>query len=413
MMPANESIVDALVGINGYRVVDVCFDTERNTAQILIEPDEPYIGICSGCRQRVSSIKDRSLQTLRDVPAFSWKVELLFDRRRVICPRCGVRTELLPFADMRSRFTHRFEDQIFIDAVRHSASEAARRHDISWAQASLVEKKQLERYNEQRGPLAGIRWLGVDEICTGRRHTVQTIITDLETRSVIGIVDGHHTEALNAFYRLTGPVFCAGVEVVVMDMWKAFKASTKTFCPKALIVHDKFHIIRHLNDAVDEVRRSEFFRKGKEGREAIRGKRWLLLRRWFNLDGGQKGLLKELLRMNKKLSVAYQLKEMFGKLWDYTSRTWAIKFLKQWESQLRWQRLKPFKKFLKMIYNNLEGILNYCEVKVPLGAVEAINGKIKLIIRKARGFIDKRHAALKIMFLTDPSAELYLKRFHT
>ena len=415
-MPTAQEILDSFLGINGFTVQgqETEFKAECMTAIIGIEPLVKTCAVCDGCGLTVTVIKDKSLRMYRDKPVFDWTVYLRVYRRRVVCPRCGVRSERLPFVDGRSRFTRRFERMVFTDSMKQTIAQAAEKHGISWHQAARIEYAVLEQYDQKREPLRDIRWLGVDEICFGRRNNMYTIISDLENSAVIGVVDGHHTISLDSFFTIAGKPFCEAVNVVCIDMWKAYQASVKTFCMNAKIIFDKFHIIRHLNDAIDEVRRKEFFRQGNEKRELVRGKRWLFLRRWFNLTTDQKGLLKETLALNKRLSIAYYLKEIFGSLWLYKSRTWALKFLERWKNQLKWQRLKPLEKFMELVERHLEGILNYCDEKVPLGRVEALNGVIKGIIRRSRGFRNHRHGALRIMFLTDNKAHETLNRcFHT
>lgn len=415
-MPTAQEILDSFIGINGFSVDTAYteFIKDKMTAIIGIIPHDRHRAICDGCGQVVSSIKDRSIRLYRDKSVFDWKVFLRLFRRRVNCPRCGVRSERLPFVDGRSRFTRRFERMVFEESMQQTIAAAAEKHDVSWHQAARIEYSMLERYDRYRGPLRNIRWLGVDEICFGRMDNMYTIVSDLEKGAVIGVADGHQTISLDAFFKTAGTAFCQSVEVVCMDMWKAFRASVSVFCTKAKIIFDKFHLIRHLNDAIDEIRRREFFRQGGEKRELVRGKRWLFLRRWFNLTREQKGLLKETLALNKRLSIAYYLKEIFGSLWFYTKRAWALKFLERWEVQLKWQRLKPLEDFMAMVRKHQDGILNYCDVKIPLGKVEAINGTIRSIIRKARGFNNHRHGSLKIMFLTDDQAWFTLNRsFHT
>ena len=415
-MPTAQEILDSFIGINGFSIdADrIEFKRDAMTAMIGIKALDRHGAVCDGCGQIVTSIKDRAQRLYRDKPVFDWKVYLKVARRRVNCPRCGVRSERFPFVEGRSSFTRRFERMVFDDSMEQTIAAAAKKHGISWHQAARIEYAMLERYDRFRGPLRAIRWLGVDEICFGRMNNLYTIVSDLEKGAVIGVVDGHQTVSLDAFFTAAGKPFCESIRVVCMDMWKAYRASVTAFCANAKIIFDKFHLIRHLNDAIDEIRRREFFRLGGEMRELVRGKRWLFLRRWFNLTTEQKGLLRETLALNKRLSIAYYLKEIFGSLWLYTKRAWALKFLDRWQSQLKWQRLKPLEKFMEMVRKHLDGILNYCEEKIPLGRVEAINGTIKSIIRKARGFRNHRHGALKIMFLTDTLAYDTLNRgFHT
>jgi transposase len=415
-MPTAQEILDSFIGINGFTTENEYteFKRESMTAIIGIKPIDRQHAVCDGCGQIVCGIKDSKRRLYRDKPVFDWIVYLRVNRRRVDCPRCGIRSERFPFVDGRSRFTRRFERMVFEDSMQQTIAAAAKKHSISWHQAARMEYAMLERYDRYRGPLRAIRWLGVDEICFGRMNNLYTIVSDLEKGAVIGVVDGHQTISLDSFFTIAGKPFCESISVVCMDMWKAYRASVTSFCKNAKIIFDKFHLIRHLNDAIDEIRRREFFRQGGDKRELVRGKRWLFLRRWFNLTTEQKGLLKETLALNKRLSVAYHLKEIFGSLWLYTKRAWALKFLERWQDQLKWQRLKPLEKFMEMVRKHLDGILNYCEEKIPLGRVEAINGTIKSIIRKARGFRNHRHGALKIMFLTDDLAYDTLNRsFHT
>src|SRR5262249_11255598 len=161
------------------------------------------------------------------------------------------------------------------------------------------------------------------------------------------------------------------------------------------IVYDKFHVLQHANAAVDEVRRAEFFRKGGRQRGLVKGKRWLLLSRWVNLSGPKRQELNTLFCMNRRLLKAYLLKESLERLWFYRYEAAMLRYLQKWINQLRWQRLKPFEKLAMMLLDHLDGILNYCRTKVPLGVVEAVNGNIKALLRRGRGYKNLRYLLLK------------------
>jgi len=137
---------------------------------------------------------------------------------------------------------------------------------------------------------------------------------------------------------------------------------------------------------VDEVRRAEFFRKGGRMPGVVKGQRWLLLSRWVNLDTGQKRQLNHLFALNRRVMKAYLLKESLDRLWTYHYEGAMLRYLQSWMDQLRWQRLKPFEKLAQMLLDHLEGILNYCRTKVPMGVVEAVNGNIKSLLRRGRGY---------------------------
>ena len=161
------------------------------------------------------------------------------------------------------------------------------------------------------------------------------------------------------------------------------------------IVYDKFHVLQHANKAIDEVRRAEFFRKGGRMRGVVKGKRWLLLTRWMNLDSQKRQQLNQLFALNRRVMKAYLLKESLERLWTYRYEGSMFRYLQSWIDQLRWQRLAPFQRLAQMLVDHLEGILNYCRTKVRFGVVEAINGNIKTLLRRGRGYKNLAYLLLK------------------
>ncbi|MBL8231716.1 MAG: transposase, partial [Bryobacterales bacterium] len=197
----------------------------------------------------------------------------------------------------------------------------------------------------------------------------------------------------------------AGIEAACVDMWEPFTRSILQWCPQCLIVFDKFHVMQHANAAVDEVRRAEFFRKSETLRQVVKGKRWLLLTRWVNLEGKRRQMLNELFKLNRRVMKAYLLKESLDRLWSYTYVGAAQRYLNQWIDQLKWQRLKPMEKLAKMLLSHQEGLLNYCKAKVRMGVVEAVNGNIKAILRRGRGYRNLRYLLLKAQHMAASRTE--------
>jgi transposase len=146
---------------------------------------------------------------------------------------------------------------------------------------------------------------------------------------------------------------------------------------------------------VDEVRRAEFFRKGRRMRDVIKGKKWLLLSRWKNLAKNQRGVLNRVFQLNRRVFKAYLLKESLEQLWDYRYEGAMINYRKKWMDQLRWQRLPSLQKLAEMLLKHLDGILNYCRTRVRFGVVEAINGNIRMLINRGRGYKNMRYLLLK------------------
>ena len=180
-----------------------------------------------------------------------------------------------------------------------------------------------------------------------------------------------------------------------MERWEPFRLSIEEWAPQGLIVYDKFPIMQHANAAVDEVRRAEFFRPGKEKRELIQGKKGLLMSRWKNLTGAQRGVLNRLFQLNRKIFKAYLLKESLERLWDYRYEGAMLNYLEKWLDQLKWQRLVPFEKLADTLVKHLLGILNYCTTKVRFGVVEAVNGNIRMLINRGRVYKNLRYLLLK------------------
>jgi transposase len=167
----------------------------------------------------------------------------------------------------------------------------------------------------------------------------------------------------------------------------------------AAILYDKFHVMRHLSDALDAVRKSEYARLSGQDRKYIKGQKYTLLSRRENLSTHGRKALKQLLAANKRLNTAYLLKESFGQLWSYRREGWARRFFDNWKASLKWQRLKPYEKFAAMVERHWDGIAVYCnpENKVSLGFVEGLNNKIRVIQRRSYGLRDEEYLRLKIL----------------
>jgi transposase len=212
--------------------------------------------------------------------------------------------------------------------------------------------------------------IGIDEISIRKGHIYRIVVSDLEKRRPIWFGgEDRSKESMDLFYGWLGPAKTKHIRLAVMDMWKPFEKSTREKAPQAAILYDKFHVIRHLNEALDKIRKSEYARLTGNSRKFIKGQKYTLLSHRENLTTDGRRSLKTLLAANKRLNTAYILKEEFGQLWDYQSEAWASKFFDNWKASLKWQRLKPYEKFAKMIERHWDGISAFCkpENKVALG----------------------------------------------
>ena len=396
-----EAIVTRVLRLAGYEVAASEMEETTNTLTLWVRPAgrEPYYA-CGGCGISIRDVHSSTERRLRDLPWGTWQVWLVIEVHRVRCPRCGVRTERLPFVTGKAHYTTRLEAVIARECEAAPVSRVALAWHLPPETVRRMDKRVLRRWAAGR-PRQPLRYLGVDEIYLGRRDKFLTVVSDLERGEPLWAGRDRKRETLDRFFAEALPgARRRAVRAICVDMWEPFAQSLRTHLPHARIVYDKFHVLRHVNDALDETRRAEFFRQGGAARALLRGKRWLLLRAWGNLDRDERQELRELLALNRRLAKAHLLKEQLTHLWDYTYEGAAWRFLTAWVRALRWQRLPAFDKVAQLLSRHLDGILGYCHVKVPFGKVEAINGNIRAMLRRGRGYRDHEYLLLKVQKAT-------------
>lgn len=277
--------------------------------------------------------------------------------------------------------------------------DVSRETHLDWKTIKALEKQYMEAQLRRAGT-PGPQIIGIDELSVRKGHTYRIIVSDLVRRRPIWFGGMDRSEAsMNLFFEWLGEKKSRKIRLVVMDMWKPFRNACAAHAPGAAMLYDKFHALRHLGEALDKVRRSEYARLRGEDRKFIKGQRYTLLSHRENLSLDGKKALRTLMKANKRLQTAYLLKESFGQLWDYRSVAWARKFFENWRASLKGQKLEPFEKFAKMIDSHWEGIAAYClpENKISLGFVEGLNNKIRVIQRRAYGLRDEEYLRLKIL----------------
>jgi transposase len=295
----------------------------------------------------------------------------------------------------KAPFSKRFEEAVGEACESASARRVAKQFRLCQSTVRAIDLRCLERWKAQRRhpPLGH---MGVDEIFLGKTTKFVTVVSNLETGEPLWFGRERKKETLDEFFRTQlNARQRHRIEPACVDMWEPFKASLREWSPDCAIIYDKFHIMQHANQAVDEVRRAEFFRKGGRMRDVVKGKRWLLLTRWVHLTQDKRQQLNHLFTLNRKVMKAYLLKGSLERLWTYTYQRAMLRYLKSWTLQLRWQRLPAFEKLAHMLIDHVDGILNYCRIKVRFGVVEAINGNIKSLLRRGRGYKNLRYLLLK------------------
>ncbi len=388
----------SVLGWPGYGVYQKEIDEANKKLKLWVRRKKAGLKlICSGCGQHVpaSRIQEINEREVRDLPCFEYSTTIVVETYRLKCRRCGFRAEKVAQLPSKAPFSKRFEEAVGQACESAAARQVARRMGLAESTVRAIDLRCLERWEAKRRR-APLRQMGVDELYRGKKGKFLTVVCNLETGEPLWFGNTRKKETLDEFFRSQlRPQQRQRIEAACVDMWAPFRLSIEEWAPQCKIVYDKFHIIQHANDAIDEVRKAEFFRQGKKKRDLIKGKRWLLMSRWKNLTLPQRGVLNQLFQLNRRVFKAYLLKESLEKLWDYRYEGAMLNYLKKWIGQLRWQRLKPLEELAAMLLKHLDGILNYCRTKVRFGVVEALNGNIRMLINRGRGYKNVLYLLLK------------------
>ena len=342
---------------------------------------------CGVCRQRCRKVHSvRKAREWRDLSMRKLPLKLRYRPRRVECPRCGLRVEDFPWAEPWARVTTALSNAVARLARELSWQGTARQYGLNWKSVATIVKRAVQ-YGLRHRKRPPVRVIGIDEVSRRKGQVYLTVVYDLERRVLLWVGDERTEEAVRPFFtKEMGPRRCRTLQVVCMDMWAAYTNLVREHAPNAQILFDRFHIVKHLNETVDAVRRDLWRRLTAKQRTTFKGTRWLLLKNPWNLTGNQKERLSTLVQWNTPLVRAWYLKEAFQLFWAYR-QPWRAKqhLTKLIHSAMR-SKLEPFKKFAQMLRSHLDGILAWTKARVSNGAVEGMNNKIKSISHRSFGF---------------------------
>jgi transposase len=335
----------------------------------------------------------------RHLDTMQYRTFVIAEVPRVRCEKHGIRQVAVPWSDPSSRFTALFE-ALVIDWLREANVRAiARRLRLSWDQVAGIQARAVKRglaRREQKPP----RQIGVDETAFQKRHEYVTIVHDIDAEVVVHVADDRKQEALGAYFEALGPEACAALERIAMDMWAPYIAATRAQVPNAdaKIVFDKFHIAKHLGDAVDQVRKRENRELAAEGNERLKRTKYLWLQNPDRMSAKQWREFASLRDSRLKVARAWAIKEAAMWLWGYVRRGWAQRM---WERWYRWairSRLEPIKRVARMIKRHWEGVINAATTDVTNARAEAINSRIQWIKRMACGYRNRENFRNAIYF---------------
>lgn len=393
---------DLLTGWEGYAVQSVkrLEATSDRPAQVhleLVRTAQTFQ--CSGCGQRCAQVHEVTRRCVRDLPILDAETFVWFSRYRVACPACGPKVEALPWLSPWARVTNRLAESIVRLCQVLPVQHVAEWYGLDWDTVKALDKAALAA-RLLPVDLSALTVIAMDEFALRKGHRYATIIVDPTRKRVLWVGRGRGREDIRPFFRQLGPDGCQRLQAVVMDMNPAYEEEVRSQAPQAEIVYDLFHVVaKYGREVIDRVRVDEAnrVRKDQAARRVIKGARWLLLRNYANVPAADRVRLHELLAVNRRLAIAYILKDDLKHLWDYTYPGAARRFFAEWYQRAIRSRIEPLKSFARNLKGKLSGILAHCRYPFHTSLLEGINNKIKVLKRMAFGYRDDAYFFLKIM----------------
>ncbi|MFC2171121.1 ISL3 family transposase [Acidobacteriota bacterium] len=337
-----ESLVRKTLGVKDHKVVSVRYVEDR----VMISIDRKKLRkiTCSCCEQRCWSYDTLKERQWKHVPIWGIPAIIRYRPRRVKCPLCGIKVERIPWGPTKSPLTIPLIIVLATWAKLLAMDVVAKLYGVSWSTVASAVKQAVD-YGLRNRDTEEVFYLGIDEISRRKGHIYHTQVYDLSNNRLLWSGEGRSAETLEAFFRQWGPKRTARIRGICCDMWAPYIIVIQLNAPEAILVFDKFHLIRHLLQAVDKVRKEEIRRLKPEHPDLLKGTKYIWLKNPWNLTPKQKERLGFLEKLNLKINRAYLLKEAFQELWMYPNKGWARRFLKKWFLWATHSRLKPMRDF--------------------------------------------------------------------
>jgi transposase len=364
--------------------------TERPTLEVEVHARRNGRAICSGCGRPGPGYDRLPPRQFEFVPLWGIAVFFVYAMRRVDCRRCGVTVERVPWAVGKSHLTTSYRWFLARWAKRLSWEEVASVFRTNWRNV-FESVKHAVWWGVLHQDLSSIEAIGVDEIQWQRGHRYLTLVYQIEDgmKRLLWVAEERTEDSLRRFFKTLSDDCRRSIRFVCSDMWRPYLTVIAEQLKQAVHVLDRFHIMKKMNEAIDEVRRSEAARLKQAGYEPVlKHSRWCLLKRPENRTDKETVKLSQLLQYNLQSVRSHLMREDFQRFWEYSSPTWAVKFLDQWCTRSMRSKIEPMKKIARTLRDHRKLILNWFRARgtVSSGSVEGLNNKAKLTIRKAYGF---------------------------
>jgi len=342
---------------------------------------------CPECGRRGTIVRQRpEARYWRDIPVGPWSIWLMYWPREIRCATHGRVTERLPWADAEARVTYRLEYLMLRYCKIMPQKAAAELLGVPTSTLSDLLHRSIQRLREGHR-IRGLKTVGIDEISYHKGHKYATLVYDLDRSCVVWVAQGKGREAIDRFFDgAVSDYQKTRIRTACCDMSQAYIGAIQAHCPNATLVLDRFHIVKALNEAVDEVRKEQWRRATQAERKALKGLRWLLYRHSSTRTRRDTRNLRALDKHNRRIYRAWRLKEEFEQFWNYKA-TWAAeRFLKGWTKSALLSRLAPMRKFVHTLRKHQQAVVAFIDTRATNAIAEGINRIVRIVKNRASGF---------------------------
>ena len=385
-------------GIRGYRTVR-CENLAKNACVAHIEP-LPSVIRCPRCGSKDVVRKGSKRRLFLGTPIGRLRMYFEAEIPRVRCDHCQITRQVrIPFAEEKHRHTRQFA-RFALELAQITTTQLAAEHlGVSWDTVRDIEARSLTRkYRKPR--LKHLKRIAIDEIYLGKGMKYLTLVLDLESGAIVFIGRGKGANSLIPFWRrLRGSR--AKIQAVAADMSPAYALAVRENLPRAVLVNDRFHVIKLYNEMLTELRRELYHEAPVFQRQVLKGVRWLLLKRMDNLDDkkDEPRRLLRALKLNESLAIAYYMKDDLNQFWEQPDKATATKFLDAWLRDAWNSGIRLLIKFANTLAAHRRGLLAWYDHPISTGPLEAVNNKVRLLNRQAYGYRDPEFFTLKLFAL--------------
>lgn len=326
---------------------------------------------------------------------FEFKCFLICSLPRYINSDGKATTIEIPFAPKSKSYTHKFSESVilYLQTIRVQNTVAKLLQTTSYIVRSIMEES-VNKALETRGFVTDFKNLSLDEKAYKQGHMYASILIDSDKECVLNLVEGRKEKSVKAlFFELNEQEHQPQVEVVNIDMWKPYMNAMRELSPYALQVHDKFHLVKKLSEAIDKTRKSEL-----KDNPILVSQKYTVLKNQENRTEQQQRNFENIAKANLKTSKAWLVRENFKSVFKLNHWIDKLSIYKNWLKDASNKDLKHVNKVLETFKRQHQGIVNAIITDTTSGKHENLNGRIQAVLAKARGFLNFDRFKINVMF---------------